>query len=70
MVYQENTRHTTVAIPVELMESVKSYRDTHKLGYATNSEVIRQAVREFLLKNNNGNGNKLCGSILHKKGEI
>ena len=50
-------RHTTVAIPVELMERVKEYREDNRMGYSTNSEVIRQAIREFIVKDNGGNGN-------------
>jgi metal-responsive CopG/Arc/MetJ family transcriptional regulator len=52
-------RHTTVAIPVELMDRVKEYREINRLGYSTNSEVIRQAIREFIVKDNGeGNGGK------------
>jgi Arc/MetJ-type ribon-helix-helix transcriptional regulator len=56
-------RHTTVAIPIELMDRVKEYREENKMGYSTNSEVVRQAIREFILKeknqiknNDNGHG--------------
>jgi len=51
-------RHTTVAIPIELMDRVKEYREDNRMGYSTNSEVIRQAIREFIIKDRNGgNGN-------------
>jgi len=43
-------RHTTVAIPIELMDRVKEYREENRMGYSTNSEVVRQAIREFILK--------------------
>jgi len=47
-------RHTTVAIPIELMDRVKEYREDNRMGYSTNSEVIRQAIREFIIKDRNG----------------
>lgn len=49
-------RHTTVAIPIELMDRVREYREDNRMGYSTNSEVVRQAIREFILKDN-GEGN-------------
>jgi len=47
-------RHTTVAIPIELMDRVKEYREDNRMGYSTNSEVVRQAIREFIIKDHNG----------------
>ena len=47
---EKNELYTTIKLPKEFMEMIDTLVDDSKLGFTSRAEVVKTAVREYVIK--------------------
>jgi metal-responsive CopG/Arc/MetJ family transcriptional regulator len=51
-----NKEYITIKIPRELLEQCENIVENSNLGFTSRTDVVKTAIRNFLIENNGNNG--------------